>query len=45
MKSAGPNPQSIAQDRIAAVRGFNRFYTRQIGVLRKGYLDLSLIHI
>ena len=24
---------------IAAVRGFNRFYTRQIGVLRKGYLD------
>ncbi|HEY5217445.1 MAG TPA: MarR family winged helix-turn-helix transcriptional regulator, partial [Pseudolabrys sp.] len=28
------NPQ-----RIAAVRRFNRFYTRQIGVLRKGYLD------
>lgn len=26
-------------DRIAAVRRFNRFYTRQIGVLRKGYLD------
>ncbi|HUD89677.1 MAG TPA: helix-turn-helix domain-containing GNAT family N-acetyltransferase [Xanthobacteraceae bacterium] len=25
--------------RIAAVRGFNRFYTRQIGVLRKAYLD------
>jgi DNA-binding MarR family transcriptional regulator/GNAT superfamily N-acetyltransferase len=25
--------------RIAAVRGFNRFYTRQIGVLRKTYLD------
>ncbi len=24
--------------RIAAVRGFNRFYTRQIGVLRKTYL-------
>ncbi len=26
-------------DRIGAVRGFNRFYTRQIGVLRKNYLD------
>jgi DNA-binding MarR family transcriptional regulator/GNAT superfamily N-acetyltransferase len=25
--------------RIAAVRGFNRFYTRQIGVLRKTFLD------
>jgi DNA-binding MarR family transcriptional regulator/N-acetylglutamate synthase-like GNAT family acetyltransferase len=25
-------------DRIAAVRRFNRFYTRQIGVLRKDYL-------
>jgi DNA-binding MarR family transcriptional regulator/GNAT superfamily N-acetyltransferase len=27
------------QHRIAAVRGFNRFYTRQIGVLRKTFLD------
>jgi DNA-binding MarR family transcriptional regulator/GNAT superfamily N-acetyltransferase len=27
------------QDAIAAVRRFNRFYTRQIGVLRKTYLD------
>ena len=27
--------------RIAAVRRFNRFYTRQIGVLRKTYLDTS----
>jgi DNA-binding MarR family transcriptional regulator/N-acetylglutamate synthase-like GNAT family acetyltransferase len=27
------------QQRIAAVRGFNRFYTRQIGVLRKTFLD------
>ena len=27
------------QDHIAAVRAFSRFYTRQIGVLRKGYLD------
>jgi DNA-binding MarR family transcriptional regulator/GNAT superfamily N-acetyltransferase len=26
-------------ERIAAVRRFNRFYTRQIGVLRKTYLD------
>jgi DNA-binding MarR family transcriptional regulator/GNAT superfamily N-acetyltransferase len=30
------NPE---QDRIAAVRRFNRFYTRQIGVLRKNFLD------
>ena len=29
-----PSPQ-----RTAAVRRFNRFYTRQIGVLRKTYLD------
>jgi len=28
-----------AQEPIAAVRRFNRFYTRQIGVLRKTYLD------
>jgi DNA-binding MarR family transcriptional regulator/N-acetylglutamate synthase-like GNAT family acetyltransferase len=34
MKPAGRN-----QQRIAAVRRFNRFYTRQIGVLRKTYLD------
>jgi DNA-binding MarR family transcriptional regulator/N-acetylglutamate synthase-like GNAT family acetyltransferase len=27
------------QQTIAAVRRFNRFYTRQIGVLRKNYLD------
>src|SRR5687768_3489546 len=26
-------------ERVAAIRRFNRFYTRQIGVLRKGYLD------
>lgn len=32
---------SARQDRqrIAAVRRFNRFYTRQIGVLRRNYLD------
>jgi DNA-binding MarR family transcriptional regulator/GNAT superfamily N-acetyltransferase len=29
----------ITADRIAKVRRFNRFYTRQLGVLRKTYLD------
>jgi DNA-binding MarR family transcriptional regulator/N-acetylglutamate synthase-like GNAT family acetyltransferase len=29
----------VPPDRIATVRGFNRFYTRQIGVLRKTFLD------
>jgi DNA-binding MarR family transcriptional regulator/ribosomal protein S18 acetylase RimI-like enzyme len=29
----------IIEDRIAKVRRFNRFYTRQLGVLRKTYLD------
>jgi len=28
-----------SRQRIAAVRRFNRFYTRQIGVLRRNYLD------
>jgi len=28
-----------SQQRVAAVRRFNRFYTRQIGVLRRTYLD------
>jgi len=28
-----------ADERIAAVRRFNRYYTRQIGVLRKTFLD------
>jgi DNA-binding MarR family transcriptional regulator/GNAT superfamily N-acetyltransferase len=27
------------QDNVAAVRRFNRFYTRQIGLLRRNYLD------
>jgi DNA-binding MarR family transcriptional regulator/GNAT superfamily N-acetyltransferase len=27
------------RDKVAAVRRFNRFYTRQIGVLRKNFLD------
>jgi DNA-binding MarR family transcriptional regulator/ribosomal protein S18 acetylase RimI-like enzyme len=43
MKADSQNPQSVAQDRvsqdrIAQVRRFNRFYTRQIGVLRRTYL-------
>ncbi len=29
----------LGEDRVATVRGFNRFYTRQIGVLRKTFLD------
>ena len=29
----------IAARRVAAVRRFNRFYTRQIGVLRRNFLD------
>src|ERR1700674_584332 len=28
-----------AKDRVDAIRRFNRFYTRQIGLLGKGYLD------
>ncbi len=38
MKNPKSNPQGIAQNRISDVRRFNRFYTRQIGVLRKTYL-------
>jgi hypothetical protein len=33
-------PNALEQ-RTGAVRRFNRFYTRQIGVLRKTYLDCS----
>jgi DNA-binding MarR family transcriptional regulator/GNAT superfamily N-acetyltransferase len=32
-------PTPIRDQRIAAARRFNRFYTRQIGVLRKNFLD------
>jgi DNA-binding MarR family transcriptional regulator/GNAT superfamily N-acetyltransferase len=32
-------PAMAEPDTIAAVRRFNRFYTRQIGVLRRTYLD------
>jgi DNA-binding MarR family transcriptional regulator/GNAT superfamily N-acetyltransferase len=31
--------QNQELDKVAAVRRFNRFYTRQIGVLRKNFLD------
>jgi DNA-binding MarR family transcriptional regulator/RimJ/RimL family protein N-acetyltransferase len=34
-----PSPRQQNERRIAAVRSFNRFYTRQIGVLRKNFLD------
>src|SRR5215510_5978598 len=30
---------SELDERVAAVRRFNRFYTRQIGLLQDGYLD------
>ncbi len=30
---------SVAADRVATARRFNRFYTRQIGVLRRNFLD------
>ena len=29
---------TVFKDRISAVRRFNRFFTRQIGVLREGLL-------
>lgn len=32
------NNNSSAENKIAAVRRFNRFYTREIGVLKDGYL-------
>ena len=38
MKPAPP-ARSVPEDRIAAVRAFNRFYTQRIGVLREHLLD------
>jgi DNA-binding MarR family transcriptional regulator/GNAT superfamily N-acetyltransferase len=41
--AAGPSvntpPRRVAEKRVAMVRRFNRFYTRQIGVLRRTFLD------
>jgi DNA-binding MarR family transcriptional regulator/N-acetylglutamate synthase-like GNAT family acetyltransferase len=37
--TAKASNRTITPARIDAVRRFNRFYTRRIGVLRKGYLD------
>ena len=34
-----PSPVDNSDTRIAAVRRFNRYYTRQIGALRKHFLD------
>jgi DNA-binding MarR family transcriptional regulator len=39
MLDAGASPEKEA--RVRAVRAFNRFYTRQIGLLHKSYLDSS----
>ena len=36
---ADPPFHPARDDRIAAVRRFNRFYTRTIGVLQEGVLD------
>ena len=36
---ASRSAPACAVSRVDAVRAFNRFYTRQIGVLRKTYLD------
>ena len=38
-RDRGSLAENPAQNRIATVRRFNRFYTRQIGVLRKTFLD------
>ena len=37
--AAHPNPRPVPNDHIEAVRSFNRFYTRQIGVLEEGLLS------
>jgi DNA-binding MarR family transcriptional regulator/GNAT superfamily N-acetyltransferase len=34
-----PMAQGILGARVSAMRGFNRFYTKQIGVLHEGFLD------
>jgi len=37
-----PRPLPIEPERIEAVRRFNRFYTRRIGVLEENYLETGL---
>ena len=37
--SAQPSPARADSDPIPLIRHFNRFYTRQIGVLREGLLQ------
>ena len=36
---ARPRPAATFDRRVADVRGFSRFYTRQVGLLRDGYLE------
>jgi len=36
---AGSDREHLPSDPVAAVRAFNRFYTRRIGLLREGLLD------
>jgi len=40
MASTAPSP--VSDDRIAAIRRFNRFYTRHLGLLDEGFLNSSL---
>ncbi len=35
--------ESKSDQRVAAVRRFNRFYTRQIGLLHEGYLGQRVL--
>jgi DNA-binding MarR family transcriptional regulator/ribosomal protein S18 acetylase RimI-like enzyme len=39
MPSATKSQSDQRDNRVAAVRAFNRFYTRQLGFLQQGYLD------
>lgn len=41
-QNVSPTAASSLQARAALVRRFNRFYTRQIGLLRRGFLGTSL---
>jgi hypothetical protein len=38
LTSASDSP-AVADDEVAAVREFNRFYTNVLGLLREGLLD------